>query len=71
MVGKCNFKQIREQSAFCADLMQRLNDEIFNSGEGSWSGMENHERKRDDIKRLRRELLELSKMLDPWRDYNG
>ena len=32
-----------------------------------WSGMETHVRKQDDIKRVRRELLELSKMLNPWR----
>lgn len=28
--------------------------------------MKNHIRKQDDIKRIRRELLTVSKMLDPW-----
>jgi hypothetical protein len=60
------FQKIREQSKFCTELMNRLNTEIKNSGEGSWSGMENHYRKMDDIKRIRRELLTLAKMLDPW-----
>lgn len=69
-IGKCDFKQIRKQIVFCNELMQRLYEEILHSGEGSWSGMEYHERKRDDIKRLRRELMELSKMLNPWRSGN-
>ena len=52
---------------FCTELVLRLNDEIRKSAEGYWSGMENHCRKQDDIKRIRRELLMVSKMLDPWR----
>jgi len=59
---------IRSQSEFCVELMLRLNEEIKQSGEGSWSGMENHTRKQHDIQRIRRELLELGKMLDPWRE---
>lgn len=66
MVGKCDFESIKAQSAFCTLLMARLHGEIKASGEGSWSGMENHIRKQDDIKRIRRELMTLSKMLDPW-----
>ena len=68
MVGKCDFDDIRSQCQFCAELMLRLNDDIKKSKEGLWSGMENHVRKQDDIKRIRRELLTLSKMLDPWGD---
>lgn len=66
MTGKCDMKAIGIQSQFCMELMTRLNKEIKASGEGSWSGMENHVRKQDDIKRIRRELMTLSKMLDPW-----
>lgn len=66
MVGKCDFNGIFEQSLFCKQLMERLHVEIRSSKEGSWSGMENHIRKQDDIKRIRRELMTLSKMLDPW-----
>ena len=66
MMGKCDFDGIKSQCQFCAELMLRLNDEIHNSGEGSWSGMENHIRKQDDIKRIRRELMTLSKLLNPW-----
>lgn len=65
-VGKYTFQEIRNQSNFCTELMLRLNVDIKNSGEGLWSGMENHIRKMDDIKRIRRELMTLSKMLDPW-----
>jgi len=66
MTGKCDFKDIRSQCKFCTDLMLRLNEDVQKSGEGSWSGMENHYRKMDDIKRIRRELMTLSKMLYPW-----
>ena len=60
------YKEIKKQSGFCLELMTRLNKEIIKSGEGSWSGMENHIRHQNDIKRLRRELMDLSKMLNPW-----
>ncbi len=52
--------QRKKQSAFCLDLMERINKDIENVG---------HTVIQDDIKRLRRELLELSKMYD-W-DYKG
>lgn len=66
MMGNCNMNKIKEQSMFCMTLMDRLDFEIQNSKEGYWSGMESHTRKQDDIKRIRRELLTLSKMLNPW-----
>lgn len=65
MMGKCDFNSIRRQAQFCTDLMLRLNTEIKKAKEG-WAGMENYTRKQDDIKRIRRELMELSKMLNPW-----
>lgn len=71
MTGKCDMKAIGNQSQFCLELMTRLNKEIKDSGEGSWSGMENHIRKQDDIKRLRRELMTLAKMLNPWGEQDG
>ena len=60
-----DIKSIRIQMKFCTELVLRLNDEIQESGQGTWSGMENHSRKQDDIKRIRREFLTLSKMLYP------
>lgn len=66
MIGKCDFNGIKSQMQFVTELVLRLNEEIKDSGEGSWSGMENHIRKQDDIKRIRRELLTVSKMLNPW-----
>lgn len=68
MTGKCNFSGIMKQATFCDELMHRLRKEIMISGEGYWSGMENHVRKQDDIKRIRRELMTLSKMLNPWEE---
>ena len=61
-----DFESIKQQSKFCTDLMTRLNDEIQKSGNGTWSGMADHTRKQDDIKRIRRELMDLSKKLNPW-----
>ena len=66
MIGKCDYAAINKQCRFCYELMDRLNREVRESEEGRWSGMENHVRKQDDIKRIRRELLTLSKMLNPW-----
>jgi len=66
MVGSRDFKKIKSQMQFITGLVLRLDEEIKRDGEGSWSGMENHTRKQDDIKRIRRELMTLSKMLDPW-----
>lgn len=62
-----DFTGIKTQSKFCKELMLRLDSEIQESGTGYWSGMANHIRKQDDIKRVRRELMTLSNMLDPWR----
>lgn len=50
----------KKQSAFCLDLMERINKNIEN---------DRHTVIQDDIKRLRRELLELSKMHE-W-NYKG
>lgn len=66
MNGKCGIDKIVLQAEFCEMLMTRLCKEIKSSGKGYWSGMENHVRKQDDIKRIRRELMTLSKMLNPW-----
>jgi len=63
-----SFTDIRSQSKFCTELMLRVNDEIQESGEGYWSGMEYHTRKQKDIARVRRELLKLSKMLNPYEE---
>ena len=54
--------QRKKQSAFCLDLMEKLNRNIENVG---------HTVIQDDIKRLRRELLELSKMHDWTYKYKG
>lgn len=66
MTGEGKFDEIRAQMQFCTELVIRLNDEIQDDGEGYWSGMKNHIRKQEDIKRIRRELLTVSKMLNPW-----
>jgi hypothetical protein len=61
-----DFAEIKKQAQFCAELMLRLNEDIQKSGQGDWSGMAEHSRKQDDAKRIRRELLALQKMLNPW-----
>lgn len=62
-----DIKNIKTQSKFCMDLMKRLDGEIEQAKMTNWNVVEKHDRMRDDIKRLRRELMALSKMLDPWR----
>ena len=57
---------IKSQSHFCLDLMLRLDKEIQIADRGDVSAMELHSRKQKDIMRIRRELLELSKMLGEW-----
>lgn len=56
---------IKSQSKFCADLMFKLNEDIQYSGKGI-SGMEKYTRKQEDIRRIRRELMDLQKMLYPY-----
>ena len=67
MTGKANKSAMLIQMQFCKTLTERLYSELLHSTEGPWSGLANHCRMQDDIKRIRRELLELEKMLDPWR----
>lgn len=61
-----DFADIKSQSQFCTELLLRLNEDIQDSGAGYGSGMKDYTRKQDDIKRIRRELMTLSRMLNPW-----
>ncbi len=54
---------IKSQSKFCTELMLRLNEEIQRSDK---SVIENYTRKQEDIRRIRRELMDLQKMLNPY-----
>lgn len=58
-------EKIKQQSKFCFELMKRLDSDINNSE--IWCGaLEKHDVKRNDIIRLRRELMTLSRLLDPY-----
>lgn len=59
-----DFTKMCRQSSFCNTLMNRLNNDIYSS-KVSYGSVENHTVMQNDIVRLRRELLALSKMLDP------
>ena len=60
-------KKVKEQSAFCLDLMERLNSEIGQDvSKSSLYGIFNHTQNQSDIIRLRRELNALNKMLFPY-----
>lgn len=60
-------EQTKNQSNFCVDLMLRLAEDIVDM-EPDVSGVKGHYRMMQDITRLRRELLRLSKMIDmTWR----
>ena len=54
--------QRKKQSAFCLELMERINKDIKKYENASFP--DKHTVIQDDIKRLRRELLELSKMYE-------
>lgn len=56
-------EQTKDQSNFCVDLMLRLAEDIVEM-EPAIDGVKGHYRMTQDIVRLRRELLRLSKMLD-------
>lgn len=59
---------IIKQLLFCNALFLRLQRDINNAEEESAMKvyLHNYSRMQDDIKRIRRELLILSKMLNPW-----
>lgn len=61
-----DFKDIKKQALFCAELMKRLNDDVQTENEDSvYSlGMRNKTQKIMDIIRLRRELNKLKMMLN-------
>lgn len=54
------------QADFCLDLMKRLNNSITNAkSQDLWGTLviENKTQMQEDIRRLRRELMDLQKML--------
>lgn len=62
-----NRHEIEKQSDFCLDLMLKLKDAIYSSEESGYNwGLENYTQRQQDIIRLRRELMTLSKALNPW-----
>ena len=63
MADKC---KVDKQAMFCKDLMERLNNNIL-SAKVSYGSLEKHTVMQNDIIRLRRELMLLSEMLDPYK----
>lgn len=58
-------KDIQEQSRFCKELADRLNKDILKVTNVEYYGSPmGHTTLQNDIIRLRRELMELSKMFD-------
>lgn len=57
--------EIMKQMEFIEQLTQKLNRTIYLSAQTAigYSGMANHTQVQSDIKRLRRELIELSNMI--------
>lgn len=53
---------IKEQSRFCLNLMEKLNKEIHNA-ELNYNVIKHHYRMTMDILRIRRELITLKNML--------
>lgn len=63
MTDKC---KVDIQALFCKELMERLNNNIL-SAKVSYDSLEKHTVMQNDIIRLRRELMLLSEMLDPYK----
>ena len=66
--------KLKEQVVFIETLMSKLRADLnegMNHFESNdiYYGIPGHNRMQNDIVRIRRELNELSKMLDPYRDY--
>ena len=64
-----DIKNIKKQTDFCLNLMERLRADIWNDEcdpSIDCYGIRYHKRKQNDIIRLRRELNRLNKLLDPW-----
>lgn len=55
-------KSVQKQSAFCTDLMSKINEKIKDA-EVAYGRIKYHTRMENDIIRLRRELNELHEML--------
>lgn len=62
---KDNRKEVKKQSAFCKELMNRLAVSVEKNVTDYYYGIPNHTQMTNDIIRLRRELSELSKLLKP------
>lgn len=65
MMQKKSYSPVREQSSFCYDLMRRLDRDIHNV-HIEYGYVNGHTQMQQDIIRLRRELMTLSKMLGEW-----
>lgn len=61
-------KQVKEQVKFCKELMNRLDKSVTENidEDFSWWGIRNHSQISNDVVRLRRELLTLNKLLNPY-----
>jgi hypothetical protein len=63
---KITIMNVISQADFCLDLMKRLNDSITHAkNDNCWGTMVivNKTQMQEDIRRLRRELMDLQKML--------
>lgn len=63
---KIGIADVIGQADFCLDLMKRLNDSITHAKNHDLWGtlvIENKTQMQEDIRRLRRELMDLQKML--------
>lgn len=60
-----SIKQVKDQSKLCSTLMNKLDTDI-NNAELTYDGVKNYTRIREDIRRIRRELMDLSGMLSKY-----
>lgn len=66
MMPKKSFNPTQEQCEFCFELMRRLDQEVHYHPTVAYGRVTNYTQMQQDIIRLRRELMKLSKMLGDW-----
>ena len=61
-----DINKVYKQCDFCKNLMEHLDDDIAKAEVSKYGIMEKYTAIQGDIIRLRKELMVLSKLLNPW-----
>ena len=66
---KTEKSEIDAQVLFCNELMKRLSDRVLSASKsGAYGIIEGHTQMQTDARRIRRELMTLINLLDPYKE---